>query len=58
MQKIPNDETMRAVAARAIKAFDLIDSGRIDQGKRVLESLIRVLPKPTERNTKAAQHGG
>lgn len=50
----PDDDALKAVAARATKAFDLIDSGRVDQGKRVLGQLIRALPKPDAKNLRAA----
>ena len=48
-----NDEALKAVAERVIRAHRVIDSGRIDQGKRMLEQLIRVLPQPSERNRRA-----
>lgn len=58
-EKLPrNDEALKAVAARARKAYDLIDSGRVDQGKRVLAQLIKVLPKPDMKHLRAAQNGG
>ncbi len=53
-----NNEALKAVSARVRKAFALIDSGRIDQGRRVIEHLIKVLPEPDEKNTRAAKHGG
>lgn len=50
-----NNEALKSVAARVRSAIDLIESGRVMEGRTALERLIRVLPRPSERHLHAAK---
>ncbi|MFA6162645.1 MAG: hypothetical protein WC685_04355 [Methylobacter sp.] len=53
-----NNEALKAVASRVARAEYLLSHGMVDDAKKVLRTLVKVLPKPDQRNVNCAVKGG